>query len=522
MTDVTAAAFNRKSLARWRADPGAFIEENLVNPETGKPFALLQAEQAFLDHAYRTDDDGRLLYQDQAYCAPKKSGKTEFAAMNVLTAVLIFGGRNAEGYCVANDYEQAQSRVHQACRRIVEASPLLRREAKVFADGIEFPATGASITAIASDYAGAAGAHPTISSFDEPWGFVHERARRLWDEMVPVPTRRISMRFVTSYAGFTGESALLEDIYRRGMAQPLVGDDLRAGDGTLMFWSHRPIAPWQDGRWLAQMRRSLRPNQYLRMIENRFVTTESSFVDLDNWDACVDPSASPVLVDRSLRVHVGVDASVKRDSTAIVAVALDPATRKVRLVAHRIFQPTKKSPLDFEATVEETLHDFRRRFRLRSVVYDPYQLASVMQRLERAGMPVEEYPQTPGNLTAMGQNLYELVNGRNLVAYPDAAVRLAVQRAVAVETPRGWKISKEKQSHKIDVVVALAMACHAAVQDQRPPRREISEAYLQRLSQVGPYGSPTSTARSGFMAMRQRFQIGERQAAQMAAARRFR
>jgi hypothetical protein len=29
------------------------------------------------------------------------------------------------------------------------------------------------------------------------------------------------------------------------------------------------------------------------------------------------------------------------------------------------------------------------------------------------------------------------------------------QPAVAVETPRGWKISKEKQSHKIDVVVAL-------------------------------------------------------------------
>ena len=48
--------------------------------------------------------------------------------------------------------------------------------------------------------------------------------------------------------------------------------------------------------------------------------------------------------------------------------------------------------------------------------------------------------------------------------YPDAAMRLAVSRAIARETPRGWKIAKEKSSHKIDVVVALAMACHAAVQ----------------------------------------------------------
>jgi hypothetical protein len=39
-----------------------------------------------------------------------------------------------------------------------------------------------------------------------------------------------------------------------------------------------------------------------------------------------------------------------------------------------------------------------------------------------------------------------------------------VQRAIAVETPRGWRIAKEKQSHKIDVVVALGMAALGAVQ----------------------------------------------------------
>ena len=47
-----------------------------------------------------------------------------------------------------------------------------------------------------------------------------------------------------------------------------------------MFWSHDPIAPWQTDAWVAEMRRSLRHNQFLRMIENRFVTTESAFVEL--------------------------------------------------------------------------------------------------------------------------------------------------------------------------------------------------------------------------------------------------
>ena len=34
---------------------------------------------------------------------------------------------------------------------------------------------------------------------------------------------------------------------------------------------------------------------------------------------------------------------------------------------------------------------------------------------------------------------------------------------MAVENPRGWRIAKEKASKKIDAIVALAMACVAAM-----------------------------------------------------------
>jgi len=37
---------------------------------------------------------------------------------------------------------------------------------------------------------------------------------------------------------------------------------------------------------------------------------------------------------------------------------------------------------------------------------------------------------------------------------------------VAIETSRGWRIAKEKQSYKVDVVVAMAMACLGAVEGQ--------------------------------------------------------
>jgi phage terminase large subunit-like protein len=296
----------------------------------------------------------------------------------------------------------------------------------------------------------------------------------LWDELVPPPTRKVACRLTTTYAGFEGESLLLEELHKRGRALPCVGPDLHAGDGLLMFWSHEPVAPWQDERWLAEMRRSLRPGAYLRMIENRFVTTESSFIDLAWWDACVDPAVTPLVTQHSLPVTVGIDASVKRDSTAIVAVTWDRQRQKVVLVWHRIYQPTPDDPLDFETAIESTVLDLHSRFRLTQVLFDPYQMAASAQRLTRAGVKMVEYPQSSPNLTASSQGLYELIKGRNIVAYPDPQLRLALSRAVAVEGSRGWKISKEKQTHKIDVVVALAMAALAAIQTQSKYRYDTS------------------------------------------------
>jgi phage terminase large subunit-like protein len=225
--------------------------------------------------------------------------------------------------------------------------------------------------------------------------------------------------------------------------------------------SQEPVAPWQDVAWLEQMRLQLRPNAYLRLIENRWVTSESSFVDMDWWDRCVDSDLSPALVDPHMSVWVGVDASVKRDSTAIVCCTFTEG--KVRLVWHRIFQPSAADPLDFEATIEKNLLELRRRFYVREIRCDPYQLVAVAQRLTQQGLPMLEFAQTVPNLTEASTNLYDIIKGHNLIAYEDADIRLATSRAVALETSRGWRIAKEKQSHKIDVVIALAQAALGAV-----------------------------------------------------------
>src|SRR5262249_47271437 len=145
-------------------------------------------------------------------------------------------------------------------------------------------------------------------------------------------------------------------------------------------------------------------------------------------------------------------------STAIVGTTFDFASRKVRLVTHKTFHPSPEDPLDFESTIEETLLDYKKRFRMLRVLYDPWQMTSVAQRLFKKGIPMLEFSQVLGNLTLASQTLYDAIKGKNLIVYPDKEMRTAISHAVAKEGSRSWRIGKEKQSHKVDLVVSLAQS----------------------------------------------------------------
>src|SRR5262249_14408565 len=93
-------------------------------------------------------------------------------------------------------------------------------------------------------------------------------------------------------------------------------------------------------------------------------------------------------------------------------------------------------------------------------------------------------------------NLYDLISSRTIVLYPDAPMRLAISRAVMHESSRGWRLDKLKQSHKIDVVVALSMAALAAVRGQ-------SESSYE--TPYGPFTQAATSAAAAADAAAERF-----------------
>ena len=190
----------------------------------------------------------------------------------------------------ANDLEQVQGRAFKVAVGIIQHNPALARSAEITGREIRL-SNGTTITAIASEYAGAAGSNHGFTGWDELWAYTSEASRRFWEELTPVPPRKNSLRLVTTYAGFEGESALLWDLYRQGVGTdehpegqgerlhptlPIYGNR----DGRLLvYWDHEARTPSQTPEYYAAQRRSLRPNAYLRLHENRWTTAEARFIE---------------------------------------------------------------------------------------------------------------------------------------------------------------------------------------------------------------------------------------------------
>jgi hypothetical protein len=120
-----------------------------------------------------------------------------------------------------------------------------------------------------------------------------------------------------------------------------------------------------------------------------------------------------------------------------------------------------KPTVDIDATIGAEVLRLADLGAVDCVIYDPYQLHSVALTWEKAGIRCVEMPQTSARVEA-DQSLYDAILGQTLAHCGDPVLTEHVLNAVAVETPRGFRLAKEKTSRKIDAAVALSMSHHTA------------------------------------------------------------
>ena len=251
---------------------------------------------------------------------------------------------------------------------------------------------------------------------------------------------------------------------------------------ALPIWDHEPRMPWQTDKYYENQRNTLRDSAYIRLHENRWVTSNETFFPIEWYDKGIEnfkdylDGKEPQSVDVwkehpfiKLPLYLAVDTGMKHDCTAIVGVTADAKVGKVIQMLHKIWKPVTGEVLDLEETVEPYLVELWRKYNVVDVTCDPSQMLQIMNKLSNMGIPVSEFTQSEGGMISASQALFDLFHDQNLWLYYNAEVKEHFQNAVAQHTSRGFRIVKDTSTRrtirtKVDAAVAMAMACYKAIQ----------------------------------------------------------
>jgi hypothetical protein len=459
--------YSREMLAFFR---DLFVVEGAYGPKPVIPPFL----QSWINLAFPLPD-GNPAARNILDGRTKKEGKSALAG----AVALYMASRKPyqEVVIVASDKDQAKDRVLRAVKFAVEQGPI-SNHAKVYRDVVELN-NKSIIQAMPMDWRGAAGGNYSAIIFDELHAWVYEANRRLFDEMVIPPTEPNGVRWIASYAGWLGESLLLKEWWDKALAGERLPGELpfyrNKAANLLAFIDIGPDSwrmPWMESDYISEVKESERPNTFRRLFLNEWVANESQFLPEGAWEACYSKDIQPLAPGDRRKVVIGVDGSTSRDLTALIAVEYNQETNTNDVCLVRVWKPERglfrfgKPTIDLAETLGEEVKRLHEANQLEAIICDPYQLHTLIIEWQKMGIRVIELAQSAGRVES-DQALYDAVIGRAIRHYNEPTLNLHVKNAIALDTIRGYRITKERTSMPIDACVALSMANYGASQQFR-------------------------------------------------------
>jgi hypothetical protein len=330
-------------------------------------------QERILRHVLTIDPrTGRFPYRTVLYSAPKKSMKTSTAAFagcwfaeHIEPPNYVLVGANTQG---------------QAVGRIFEAMAITLKfhgsEYKKSDKQIIVP-NGTVVQAITNDPESEAGGSYGLVLISELWGWDGDRAKTLWAETMPVPTRLNSIRWVESYVGYEDSSELMLMLWKyifTDTTQTQLADGARpvpelrditttdtAGNripccyanpekGFFAFVDHEHRTPEQTKEYYAETTTGLDDADVMRLVYNRWQLTQNPFAKPDEIAAAIARGSAkeltsdgsgllegfPRRVPANKKMSFALDASMGRvDTAAIVGVysEYDETVAPVELVS---------------------------------------------------------------------------------------------------------------------------------------------------------------------------------------------
>lgn len=152
------------------------------------------------------------------------------------------------------------------------------------------------------------------------------------------------------------------------------------------------------------------------------------------------------------------------EDTVEEATANQQAYRKWVVQGH--LTATDGAEIDFDE-IRAEVSDYRSRFQVSEVVYDPWRATQLAHQLAKDGATVVEIPQTARNMGAAFDELLSALKAGRFHHDGDPVLAWMAGNVVAKTVTKGVTVpSKEKPEQKIDGIVAICMALSRAIAEE--------------------------------------------------------
>ena len=471
------------SISEYQNDIIQFTEKEIYLPEKTSKLIELEAweREIFTDCFYKNRP--RLILVSLA----KKNGKSTFSAM-VLNWFLITQ-ETGEIYICSNSKDQSNFITYRKIVSMIRKNPELDNVCRIYTDVIENIKTGSILRCLSSSYRSSAGLNCLLICIDELASFDTDSLKFFFEEMQLSPIYKNPLILVTSTAG-RSEEGLLWDLIKESKKGNTSESYFYIKQGEEANPSSFVTQKYLDSQ---EHKPGMRPNLFKRLHKNLWISEEENFITDEDYRACINYKLKR-RPNIKIPIWVGLDVGCVSDYTAVCGVG--KIDNKIFSVDHKVYIPTKTEEFQFD-DVKRYLVELSKIYDIRGVYFDPWQAKSLAQDLRKENINMVELPPSQENCIAFSQCLLNLIKSQGIDFYKSEEIRLSLLHCRVFYTGRGWRIVKKSGTKKIDLAIALAMACYGAVTNPEEPGMSEQEWRVlvdmnKRLSRMPGIRRPTA------------------------------
>ena len=452
-----------------------------IGGHAGEPLHLRPWQRELLIHLFAKRADKRYRHRTALIGLARKNGKSALGSGIALYGLLM-GPKGGEVYSCAADREQARI-VFGSARAMVEASPELSEQVKLYRDAIEVPSTGSVYRVLSAEAFTKEGLSPTLTIYDE----LHAAPT---DELFNVMTlaqgaRQSPLTLGITTAGVrsdsTGQDSVCYRLYQHG--KKVASGEVDDPSFFMAWWQgneeadHRDPKSWPSANpgigdlvdledFTSAVKRTPEAEFKIKRL-NMWVNAAQAWLPSGMWSNLGDSGE----IGRDVPVVVGFDGSFSNDSTCLVGCTVEA---KPRIFLIRAWE---KQPTDDDTwrvpigEVEHEVLSLAGRYNLIELCCDPYRWAREMESWAAAGLPVVEYnSSSPARMVPATAKFYDAVTSDGITHDHDPTLARHIDNC-AIKTDRlGPRIVKEHRGspRKIDAAVCAVLAFDRATSQREP------------------------------------------------------